>query len=143
MRNVVFAIFLAPLLFPVLGIAQSTASAKPGQEAAAKEAKQMFMDYCASCHGVSGKGDGPAAQALKIRPADLTTLAVRNGSRFPEMRVLGAIKAGPRVPSHGSETMPVWGPIFLEVTGAATEGEVQLKIFNLMEYIKTLQVKSK
>jgi hypothetical protein len=39
--------------------------------------------------------------------------------------------------------MPVWGPIFLEATGAASEGEVQLKIVNLMEYIKTLQVKSK
>jgi mono/diheme cytochrome c family protein len=126
-------------LFPAWGIAQSSTSAKPGNEAA----KEMFIDYCASCHGPSGKGDGPAARALKVRPADLTTLAERNGNRFPEMRVMGAIKAGPRVPSHGSEAMPVWGPIFLEVTGAATEGEVQLKIFNLMEYIKTLQVNSK
>jgi hypothetical protein len=39
--------------------------------------------------------------------------------------------------------MPVWGPIFLETTGAATESEVQLKIFNLMEYIRELQVKRK
>jgi hypothetical protein len=37
--------------------------------------------------------------------------------------------------------MPVWGPIFREVTGAATEAEVQLKIHNLMEYIRTLQQK--
>ena len=56
---------------------------------------------------------------------------------FPEMRVMGPIKAGPGMPAHGSETMPVWGPIFLEVTGAVTEAEVQLKIYNLMEYIKT------
>ena len=138
MQKLVFVIFLVTLLTPVRGIAQSTPSPKPSPEAAAK---QMYMDYCASCHGPSGKGDGPAAMALKIRPADLTTLAARNGSKFPEMRVMGAIKAGPGVPSHGSETMPVWGPIFLEVTGAATEGEVQLKIYNLMEYIKTLQVK--
>ena len=106
----------------------------------ATPAKEMFVQYCASCHGLSGKGDGPAGSSLKTRPPDLTTLTRRSGGRFPEMRVLGAIKAGPSVSAHGSETMPAWGPIFLEVTGAATESEVQLKIYNLMEYIKTLQV---
>jgi mono/diheme cytochrome c family protein len=140
MRKHVLVIALVALLFPALGMAQSTTSAKPGKEAAAKE---MFVQYCASCHGPSGKGDGPAAGALKTRPADLTILAERNQGKFPEMRVLGAIRAGAGTPSHGSDTMPVWGPIFLEATGAASEGEVQLKIVNLMEYIKTLQVKSK
>jgi hypothetical protein len=101
----------------------------------------MFADYCASCHGLAGKGDGPVAKALKTPPRDLTTLAARHGGQFPEMRVLGAIRGGPGVPAHGSETMPVWGPIFVGVTGAATESEVQLKIYNLMEYIRTLQVK--
>ena len=140
MKKFILFVALMIVVLPALVLAQSATPARSGKEAAAKE---MFMEYCASCHGLSGKGDGPAAKALKTRPADLTTLAERNRGQFPEMRVMGAIKAGPGVPAHGSETMPVWGPIFLEVTGAATEGEVQLKIFNLMEYIKTLQVKSK
>jgi mono/diheme cytochrome c family protein len=106
-------------------------------------AKELFLAHCASCHGPSGKGDGPAAKALKTPPSDLTTLAARNGGQFPEMKVLGAITAGPRIPSHGSAVMPVWGPMFREVTDAATEADVQLKIYNLMEYIKTLQVKPK
>lgn len=105
--------------------------------------KELFLAHCASCHGPSAKGDGPAARALKTPPSDLTMLAARNGGTFPEMRVLGAITAGPRTPAHGSAVMPVWGPMFREVTDAATEGEVQLKIYNLMEYIRTLQVKPK
>ena len=28
--------------------------------------KEMFTQYCAPCHGVDGKGNGPAASAMKI-----------------------------------------------------------------------------
>jgi hypothetical protein len=103
---------------------------------------------------------------LKISPADLTALAARNNGQFPSLRVMQAIKAGPSVPAHGSRIMPVWGPIFLEgdlmdnqrqtppQTPAgvaeeserpgrhgATAAEAQLRIYNLMEYIRTLQLK--
>ena len=37
--------------------------------------QEMFMSYCAPCHGKEGKGNGPAAGALKISPIDLTALA--------------------------------------------------------------------
>ena len=30
--------------------------------------KEMFLAYCAVCHGVDGKGQGPVASALKRRP---------------------------------------------------------------------------
>jgi hypothetical protein len=36
--------------------------------------RQMFSSYCAPCHGVDGRGHGPAATALKTPPADLTGL---------------------------------------------------------------------
>jgi mono/diheme cytochrome c family protein len=129
---------LLPLLSATVGAQTAPAATQPVQTA-----KDLFLAHCASCHGPSGKGDGPAARALKTPPSDLTTLAARNGGQFPEMKVLGAITAGPRIPAHGSATMPVWGPIFREVTDAATEADVQLKIYNLMEYVKTLQVKPK
>jgi mono/diheme cytochrome c family protein len=119
--------------------AQTTPPASQGIQAA----KDLFLQHCASCHGASAKGDGPAAKALKTPPSDLTMLAARNKGEFPEMKVLGAISSGPRTPAHGSAVMPVWGPMFREVTDAATESEVQLKIYNLMEYIRTLQVKPK
>ena len=34
--------------------------------------KEIFITYCASCHGESGKGDGQAAAALEPPPADFT-----------------------------------------------------------------------
>src|ERR1700758_1504141 len=49
--------------------------------------RQMFDAYCASCHGQGGKGNGPAAPALKAPPTDLTQLAAKNGGTFPEQHV--------------------------------------------------------
>ena len=36
------------------------------------EGKRMYQTYCTGCHGSSGKGDGPAAKTLPVRPADHT-----------------------------------------------------------------------
>jgi mono/diheme cytochrome c family protein len=34
--------------------------------------KKTFMTICATCHGESGKGDGPASAGLEQKPADFT-----------------------------------------------------------------------
>jgi putative copper export protein/mono/diheme cytochrome c family protein len=34
--------------------------------------QSLFLENCAVCHGPQGRGDGPAAQSLTIKPADLT-----------------------------------------------------------------------
>ena len=39
------------------------------------QGKEEFTRYCASCHGLTAKGDGPMADQLKKAPADLTQLA--------------------------------------------------------------------
>jgi mono/diheme cytochrome c family protein len=41
-------------------------------DAALKEAKSIFADKCANCHGDAGKGDGPDAMMYDPGPADLT-----------------------------------------------------------------------
>jgi mono/diheme cytochrome c family protein len=38
-----------------------------------QEAKQLYEQTCAGCHGVSGKGDGPTGQMLQPKPADFST----------------------------------------------------------------------
>ena len=38
-------------------------------EADAKAGKADYQIYCASCHGETGAGDGPVAQALIPKPA--------------------------------------------------------------------------
>lgn len=101
--------------------------------------KEMYMAYCASCHGVDGKGNGPAAAALKTPPADLTQIAARNGGTFPDAHVAQIIKGDSRTAAHGSKEMPVWGPMFLEM-GHDT-AQVQLRIRNLTKYLASIQQK--
>jgi mono/diheme cytochrome c family protein len=43
-------------------------------------AKKSVETNCASCHGVGGKGDGPAAVALTPKPADWTSAKVQSQS---------------------------------------------------------------
>ena len=77
--------------------------------------RDSFEFYCASCHGTTGKGDGPTASVLKTRPTDLTSLARRNDGAFPEVRVVEVVTGtGRQVDAHGSSGMPVWGPIFAD-----------------------------
>jgi mono/diheme cytochrome c family protein len=40
----------------------------------AQDAKQLYEKSCNTCHGPSGKGDGPAGKMLKPPPADLGTV---------------------------------------------------------------------
>jgi len=102
--------------------------------------KEMYDSYCASCHGKDGKGDGPAAPALKMPVTDLTTLAVKNGGTFPAAHVASVINGESMTPAHGSKDMPVWGPIFMSIGGHST-AEVQLRIRNLTNYLQSLQAK--
>jgi mono/diheme cytochrome c family protein len=102
--------------------------------------KQMYLAYCASCHGPHAKGDGPAAGALKIPPADLTALAEKNNGKFPSNHVAAILNGQEEVTAHGSKDMPVWGPVFFRVSrGHVTE--VQQRISNLTQYIESLQGK--
>jgi len=98
--------------------------------------KQMFIHYCAACHGPSGKGDGPAAAAFKKAPRDLTKLTRDNGGKYPAMHVTATLSLD-ECCVHGSKVMPVWGPLLSSVS--ANEGEKQLRISNLVKYIETLQ----
>ncbi len=102
--------------------------------------KEMFTAYCASCHGAGAKGDGPAASALKIPPADLTMLAKNNGGKYPGMKVTSALTGTAELAAHGNKDMPVWGPIFFRMSGGSS-GQVQQRISNLNHYIESLQAK--
>jgi len=104
----------------------------------ASSGQQMFNTYCAVCHGTDGRGDGPAASALKEAPSDLTLLAEKNGGKFPENRVVIKIRAVDS-PAHGSKEMPIWGTLLSSISSSS--GEVQLRTSNLVKYIETLQAK--
>ena len=101
------------------------------------DAKEMYTSYCAACHGIDGKGNGPAAKALTKAPADLTQLSAKNGGKFPDIRVRRYIEGADEVPAHGSRDMPIWGNLFKHA-GGGTEG-VPIRVRNLSDYIQSLQ----
>lgn len=76
-------------------------------DAAAGQA--LYQDYCAVCHGPSGRGDGPAAAGLSPRPDDLTRLSATAGGTFPLVRVMSKIDGYTR--TDAGEPMPEFGPL--------------------------------
>jgi len=102
--------------------------------------KEMFKSYCAVCHGADAKGNGPAASALKLPPTDLTGLAQKNGGKYPAAHVAALIRGQASVPSHGTQDMPIWGPLFSSIS-QGHESQVQQRTANLVGYIESLQAK--
>ena len=112
----------------------------PAPQTSAASGQEMYRSYCASCHGLDGKGSGPAMSALKIPPTDLTQLARRNGGRYPEMQVFNTIAGDANVPSHGSKDMPVWGPLFSRLSESDAP-KAKLRIRNLTKFIESIQAR--
>jgi len=112
----------------------------PVKPTSAASGKEMYTSYCASCHGAAGKGDGPAASALKVPPSDLTVLSKNNGGKFPSLKVSTTIRGDANIPAHGSKEMPVWGTLFRAMS-QGHESEVQQRVANLTKYIEGLQQK--
>lgn len=100
----------------------------------------LFLAYCAPCHGRDGKGEGPVSPALRVPPADLTAIARRNGGAFPPELVEGRL-SGERGPddsvAHGSTAMPIWGPIFQQLD--TSEIVARVRVENLVKYVESIQ----
>jgi mono/diheme cytochrome c family protein len=114
----------------------------PVDKTPADSGKQMYTSYCASCHGVDGKGNGPVALSLQQPPADLSVLSRNNGGRFPTKHVIAILQFGSQAAAHGTAEMPVWGPIFGRMDGNDPQPTLKsLRISNVARYLETLQVK--
>jgi mono/diheme cytochrome c family protein len=100
---------------------------------------EMYHSYCAVCHGLDGRGNGPAAPALKQQPPDLTQLSRKNGGKFPDFRIANVIQGDSLPIAHGSRDMPVWGDVFRSMQRDDTM--VKLRVHNLTEYVASLQQK--
>jgi mono/diheme cytochrome c family protein len=137
------------ILFATLATASALAAAQaeapavkhvPITSSTSNSGRQMFNDYCAVCHGKDGKGAGPAASAMKTPPSDLTLLAQKNGGKYPSAHVASVLRGQATTVAHGSQDMPVWGPLFSSIS-EGHEAQVQQRVANLVQYIETLQLK--
>lgn len=99
----------------------SGVSAEPGD---ASKGKSTYAQYCASCHGNTGKGDGPAAATLKPKPRDLSDkdyIATLTDEYLMEVITKGGSAVGK------SALMPPWG-------GVLKAADVD----NIIAFIRTL-----
>ena len=102
------------------------------------DGKTLFNQYCAVCHGQDGKGTGPAADALKQNPTDLTQISRKNNGAFPEQQIMAGLRGGgPK--AHGSTDMPIWGPIFSNMSNNLTL--TQTRMHALVNYLESIQAK--
>jgi len=103
-----------------------------------------YQVSCQVCHGVAATGDGPMASALKTKPADLTTLAKRNGGEFPFLKIFQVIDGRQNIQAHGERPMPVWGKRYQEEAGEkygpyGGEAAVRARVLELTYYLQSIQ----
>jgi mono/diheme cytochrome c family protein len=135
------ALFAAAAMMGTIDVLHAQPEENPG--------RNEFLRSCASCHGVSGKGDGPVAKSLSSPPADLTRLSEANNGVFPVSRVYEVIDGRIERLVHGTRDMPVWGDRYMrEMTSPESggwvskewnEAIVRRRILALVQYISTLQ----
>ncbi len=145
-RNAVAEICVA-LIICVPGLAQNKKTANRAdlnpnttRLIESMEGPALFKAYCATCHGTGGKGIGPMTQWLKIKTPDLTRISLRGGGTFPRDRVQRIISGEENITAgHGTREMPVWGPVFSQVSRDQDLG--RMRVYNLAKFIEKIQEK--
>lgn len=106
-----------------LPLGELAAQKKDNRKADPAAGKAKYETLCAGCHGVSGKGDGPAATALNPKPRNYTDK--KSMSTIKDEDIFKIIKEGGAAVGK-SQLMPPWG--------TALSGD---DIRNITAYIRT------
>jgi mono/diheme cytochrome c family protein len=103
--------------------------------------EEIYLRFCASCHGDEAMGDGPVSRSLNVAVPDLTRIATRYGE-FPAGLIRDVIDGrGIDTRAHGTREMPVWGYEFWIEEGAdvAAQRAARDAINKLVEHLRSVQ----
>ena len=127
------------LILGVLALADSAGAA----DLSSYSGSELYLRFCAACHGTQARGDGPVASTIKVEVPDLRLIARRHGGKYPRDQVERIIDGRQVIGAHGVRTMPVWGEAFaLNAAGDPQADEVALaQIRKLVDYLETIQMK--
>jgi mono/diheme cytochrome c family protein len=125
----------------ILAIAFPTRAAWASEHRSVVRGRELYLRYCAPCHGVDADGRGPVAGDLKASPSDLRYLGERYGTPLPIATIARFIDGRQDVAAHGPRDMPVWGKRFYEAwtTHQAGEEDLQAQIREIVEYLNAIQ----
>lgn len=103
--------------------------------------EELYGRFCASCHGLQGRGDGPVASSLRVEVPDLTLTARRARDADPRDRIVRIIDGRYIIGAHGTRLMPVWGEnlVRLEIGNPDAERSAQTIVRRLADYVVGLQ----
>ncbi len=126
---------------PVLAVLLIFAGPAHSADYVAMSGKELYERFCAACHGVTGRGDGPVSASFSAEVPDLTLIARRAGGDYPRDRIARIIDGRHIIGAHGSRTMPVWGEDFsrLEIGNPDAERSTRIVIDRLADYVWLLQ----
>ena len=148
-RMTTATVVFASAIFCVGMLATSSAYAL-GKEALIKLGQFQYMSSCAACHGADGKGNGPVAEVLSKKPADLTQISKKYNGKFPADYIAKVVDGRKMINPHGDRKMPVWGFSFYteeaqkagkEPHDVDAEEIVAGRIAALTQYIESIQSK--
>lgn len=131
-------------LATTLVIAAGSATA---QDMSVDAGRDLFLYFCAECHGKDAASQGPMAEMMALTPPDLTQLAEGNDGVFPVQTVAKQIDGRMPIASHGD--MPVFGPSLDEdqfVAIALPSGQplmVSRHLGDLMLFLQSVQSQSR
>ena len=103
--------------------------------------EELYVRFCASCHGSEAQGDGPVSRSLNVAVPDLTRITSRYGE-FPTGLIRDVIDGrGIDKRAHGSREMPVWGYEFWVEEGADVSAQKAVRdaINKLLEHLRSIQ----
>jgi mono/diheme cytochrome c family protein len=102
---------------------------------------QLYRQFCASCHGKGGEGDGAVAPFFKLSPPDLTLISKRHGGIYPDEWVRKVVNGTTSIGQHGSREMPIWGLQFAMTAPGPVQGKVvaDATIARLVDHLRTIQ----
>ena len=123
------------LLIPILFVGSSLDAQSVGE--------LLFKENCVSCHGFTGKGDGPLSAGLGTAPADLTQIASRRDGVWPMLEVM-SILDGYLKATNPREDMPIVEDLLdndmVEFdTGNGLTALVPIKLIEVVNYLESLQ----
>lgn len=95
------------------------------------DGQKMYEQYCAVCHGLNGRGNGPAAPGVAAPPMDLVDV--------PRSRIRNVLDDNIAWRVHEKAGMPYWYDSFRWLDKGDSAGLSDMRVTALVSYVKRLQ----